>query len=241
MAQTVCILDPDGDRPRLAAIIADANCAQKHVWRAPSVGLSGLTQISNFHPAWNGDLLAATLKRGAALRLRIRDNRVVFVEPIELPSKRIRYILSDNRGSVVLWNDDSSLLILRPSAENYAGGRVDSIIASLNVSDRLARSLRTTMEGCEECHSVVAGEHVNAPNIGDVFERKIAGSSFRNYSTALRQTSGEWSEENLRLFISDPQGFAPGTTMPDPSIADPEVVNGGIAVLRDLASVCGRN
>jgi transposase len=34
MAQTVCILNDDGDRQRLAAIIADRNRAQKHVKRA---------------------------------------------------------------------------------------------------------------------------------------------------------------------------------------------------------------
>jgi len=34
MAQTVCILNRDGDRQRLAAIVADPNSAQKHVRRA---------------------------------------------------------------------------------------------------------------------------------------------------------------------------------------------------------------
>ena len=34
MAQTVCILNRDGDSQRLAAIVADPNCAQKHVKRA---------------------------------------------------------------------------------------------------------------------------------------------------------------------------------------------------------------
>ena len=34
MAQILCILPHDGDRERLAAIVADRNCPQKHVVRA---------------------------------------------------------------------------------------------------------------------------------------------------------------------------------------------------------------
>ena len=205
----------------------------------PSIAISSVTQVRNFHPAWDGDLLVASLAQQSLFRVRIQNDRVIFVEPVAMPkggaaSRRIRYAMSDTEGAIVLWTDGNEVLFLRPSAQNYTNVRVDSMIARLAVSDTLRGRVRAAVDGCAECHSVTAGENLNSPSLGDVYGRRIAGTSFANYSSALRETSGTWSEEALRQFISDPQAFAPGTNMPDPGVDNPEVIRGVIAFLRDM-------
>ena len=51
----------------------------------PSIGVSNLIEVVNFHPAWNGDLLVGSLRAQSLYRLRRdADGRVVYSEPIAL-------------------------------------------------------------------------------------------------------------------------------------------------------------
>ena len=55
--------------------------------------------------------------------------------------------------------------------------------------------------------------------MGIVGER-VAHHTDYQYSEALRALGGRWTRARLDSFLQDPQGFAPGTTMDFPGIAD---------------------
>lgn len=77
----------------------------------PSLGTSALIQVEGFHPSWDGDLLAATLRARMLVRIRLDGERVVFAERIEI-ERRIRDLAQLADGSLALWTDDSKLLLL---------------------------------------------------------------------------------------------------------------------------------
>jgi aldose sugar dehydrogenase len=78
----------------------------------PSIGVSNLIEIANFHPAWDGDLLVASLRARTLFRLRRDgDRRIVYSEPIVL-GQRLRDIAALPDGTLVLWTDDARLLFV---------------------------------------------------------------------------------------------------------------------------------
>ena len=81
---------------------------------------------------------------------------------------------------------------------------------------------------CVACHSVVDGENKFGPTLHALIGRKIGGvEGFSNYSNAMRNKADAWSIDNLRAFLSNPQSFVPGTSMPFAGMQDE-------AVLEDL-------
>jgi hypothetical protein len=79
----------------------------------PSIGISNLIEASNFHPAWDGDLLVESLRAQVLHRLRRdREGRVIYSEPIPL-GHRLRDIGALSDGTLVLWTDDAQLMFLR--------------------------------------------------------------------------------------------------------------------------------
>jgi glucose/arabinose dehydrogenase len=78
----------------------------------PSIGVSNLIEVENFHAAWNGDLLVESLKAQSLFRLRRDGNgRVVYSEPIPL-GQRLRDIAALPDGTLVLWTDSAQLIFL---------------------------------------------------------------------------------------------------------------------------------
>ena len=43
------------------------------------------------------------------------------------------------------------------------------------------------------------------------------------YSAALKNAGGQWTEDRLQAFLTSPEQFAPGTVMPNPGLS-PEAV-----------------
>lgn len=65
---------------------------------------------------------------------------------------------------------------------------------------------------CAGCHTVEeGGASVQGPNLYDIVGSTVAARAGFSYSGAL--PAGEWSYENLNLFIENPRGYAPGTAM----------------------------
>lgn len=78
----------------------------------PSVGLSTLIQLNNFHPEWDGDILAGSLKGQNIYRIRLKNQKVEFCEPIWL-GHRIRDLVQlENR--VIALTDDANLITIKP-------------------------------------------------------------------------------------------------------------------------------
>ena len=205
-----------------------------YAW-VPSVATSHVTQIRNFHDAWNGDLFVTTFK-GLLFRLHIRDGRVIFAERIEFPGYRFRNVLSHTDGTIVLWTDEYELIFLRPAAQSYATGHVEGILAAMDVSDALRAKLKVSLDTCSQCHSFDARINETAPNLADVFGRQIGSTPFRGYSPALLSKDERWTDGALAQYLDDPKSFAPGTTMPDPNIDDPELTLAIIDFLKAIES-----
>ena len=79
--------------------------------RVPSIGVSNLIQIVETPRAWIGDLLVSSLKLQSLYRIRIREGRVIFAEPIDI-GERIRDLEQMQDGTILLWADNARLVEL---------------------------------------------------------------------------------------------------------------------------------
>lgn len=81
----------------------------------PSIGVSNLLRIErDLFPLWKGDLIVSALNGGELLRLRMDSARVVFEEPIKF-NERVRDLLEDRQGQLVVWTDTRSIIVIRPA------------------------------------------------------------------------------------------------------------------------------
>lgn len=178
----------------------------------PSIGVSNLIQIENFHPSWNGDLLVASLKASSLFRLRLDGQRVVYSEAIWLGS-RIRDIVQLKTGMIVLWTDDAQLLFVevdQPKLKQNKRG--------------LGYFGQTELAACMTCHHFdVTGPTHLAPSFGNLIGREVASDSFTRYSPALKAKGGAWTTQRLKEFIANPDAFAPGTTMPKLGLSEQDI------------------
>jgi cytochrome c2 len=170
-----------------------------HTWM-PSIGVSDVIVVEGraFH-RWRGDLLIASLKAGQLRRLRVREGRVVYDEPIDL-GRRIRALAEDSRGAIWLRTDGPELL-------------------RLEVDDAGAEA----WSACTRCHALVEDPTLAGPPLGAVEGRPVASVRGFEYSEALRTVGGRWTRARLDAFLADPQGFAPGTAKEMEPVTDPEV------------------
>ncbi len=67
---------------------------------------------------------------------------------------------------------------------------------------------------CQACHTFAKGEKNGVgPNLyGVVGDKKGEGRGF-NFSAAMKAKGGEWTDEDLNQFLTNPKGFIPGTAM----------------------------
>lgn len=169
----------------------------------PSIGTSNLIEVKNNRfGIWSGDLVIASLREQSLYRLRIREERVLLVEPI-LIGARIRDLVEMPTGALLLWTDAGTIIGLRPLPASR------------------------TMQGpalfaqCSGCHTLTLdGAHRLGPNLHGVVGRQTASVPGFPYSTALQAMDALWTEERLDAFLQDPASFAPGTTMQMSGIAD---------------------
>ncbi len=212
----------------------DLHIAPTYAW-VPSIAVSNLMQIEKFHPSWDGDLLAASLRKKSLFRLRIKDNRVVFAEPIKV-KERIRYAHQHTNGRIVLWTDSKKLLFVSAAENTYTDEVLSKIIADSEYNMEEIKSIESAINRCGECHSFEMDDHEGSPGLGMIFESNIAATGYSDYSDALKSKSGIWTEDELSRFLQDPQIYAPGTSMPDPGIKDKFVIDAIVQILKQLSS-----
>lgn len=69
-------------------------------------------------------------------------------------------------------------------------------------------------ENCRMCHATDSGAgNLRGPPLWNIVGQKRGAVPGYKYSTALREIGGEWTYENLNIFISDPSRAIPGTEM----------------------------
>jgi cytochrome c2 len=177
----------------------------------PSIGTSNLIEVIGFARSWDGDFLVASLKGESLRRLRIHDGRVQFDEAI-LIGDRIRDMIQLENHKIVLWTDSGHLIFLSARTDPAAS----DVIAA-----RYSPELRTIVAECRACHSLDPGK-VPIEKIGlwGVVGRSRAATAYPNYSEALKQVGGSWSESSLDEFLKSPQEVIKGTTMTYAGVPD---------------------
>lgn len=91
-------------------------------------------------------------------------------------------------------------------------------------------------KACAACHTVdKGGANRVGPNLWETIGKKKAGVGGFAYSKGLVEKGGEWSYEDLNLFLANPKGFVPGTKMTFAGIAKAQDRADLIAYLRARA------
>jgi len=89
---------------------------------------------------------------------------------------------------------------------------------------------------CGSCHTAdKGGKALQGPNLWDIVGRAKGSVQGFGYSESLKAKGGEWSYENLALFVNNPKGLISGTKMVFAGLAAPEEVADLLAYLRTLA------
>ena len=158
-----------------------------------------------------------------------------YSEPIPM-KYRIRQVLQLPDGSIFLWTDSRKAIRLRPAAASRTLTRARRDISAIaNADSTRAQSLEVALQHCMECHALDPEASGNSPHLSGIGDRAIASTSYANYSAGLRSVGGRWTAERLTGFLTDPQAFAPGTTMPSPQL-DPATLADLVRLLDGLGS-----
>jgi cytochrome c2 len=181
----------------------------------PSIAISNLVRVADGQFAlWKGDLLVASYKR-ALHRVRLDGERVLATESIPIPG-RIRDLLQNGNGEIVLYLDDGTVILMK-TAGSSTGAPSGEGVALVDESLRG----QAIFAACAGCHPVKDGTaHGIGPDLAGLFGRTIAGSNGFAYSQALASQKGVWDERSLDSFLTDPQKFAQGTSMAYSGIVD---------------------
>lgn len=186
-----------------------------YAW-VPSIAVSDVIEVEkNLFEAWKGDLLIGSYSKSLQ-RARVREGRVVYVEPIQIRqvNGRLRYILEDNDGKLLMWLDSAALVVVEPIGQPAA--------AELKSLDESARG-QLLFAACRSCHNVANGtSHGIGPDLRGIFGRKIASAAGFEYSTALKNLSGSWEEKLLNAFLENPQAVALGSSMQTEAVRNPD-------------------
>jgi monoamine oxidase len=93
----------------------------------------------------------------------------------------------------------------------------------------------SVVQQCAVCHPTDAsGRHGAGPNLRGVIGRPAASAPDFTYSEALRGRRTTWTDEELDAFLTEPAGYAPGTSMPFAGLKSPADRAAVIRFLRDL-------
>ncbi len=179
----------------------------------PSIAVSNLIQVKGaLFQQWHGDLLIASYSKSLH-RARIREGRVITLEPIPLRKRngRIRDLIEDAEGRIVLMFDTGSIAIVEPVNSNSSSNK--------DISPAMRGEM--LFSTCLGCHTIKGGtEHGIGPDLATIYNRPIASALGYNYSEGLSNVSGSWSADKLDGFLADPQTFAPGNKMQIEAVAD---------------------
>lgn len=168
-----------------------------YTW-VPSVATSNLIRVADgVFPLWQGDLLIGSLSglgHGRALfRVRLVDGRAVTVERIPMGS-RIRDLIELPQGPLVLWDGRGGIQVVRPADHLFAQ--------------------------CSGCHGVRGDAHGVGPDLRGVVGSPVARHRDFEYSEAMREYGGRWTETRLDRFLESPRDEIPGSTMEHDGIDD---------------------
>jgi cytochrome c len=89
---------------------------------------------------------------------------------------------------------------------------------------------------CMACHSVAEGDHLTGPSLAHIWNHKSATvPGFQRYSDALKRANVVWDEATLDRWLTNPEAFAPGTSMTFAGLKEPKDRLDVAAYLRAVA------
>lgn len=165
----------------------------------PSIGISSVREIRNFHARWNGDLIVASLKAQTLYRTRLNKSRdgVMFVEPIFI-GERMRDVAFVSE-KMFIWTDSAKLLMLEVDVDKY---EKNSTLQAVKYAE---------LGECMKCHHLdVTNASSQAPTLSGILGRKIANDlGFQDrYSERLKSKNKEvWTEAKMREFLMNSRIF----------------------------------
>ena len=98
-------------------------------------------------------------------------------------------------------------------------GRCAIAVAAVLVTAATARAEGDPTAGakvfltCAMCHSFDPEARKTGPHLRGIVGRRIAGDPDFDYSKALKQAGGGWTEERLDEFLANPRKMFPATRM----------------------------
>ena len=81
------------------------------------------------------------------------------------------------------------------------------------VADADASKGKKVFGKCKACHKLGDGENGTGPHLYQIINRQIASAAGFKYSSSFNGLQGEWSEDELNLFLKKPSTYVPGTAM----------------------------
>ena len=189
----------------------------------PSIAPSQLIVVQGHSfPWWTDDLLVGALASQTMFRVRVEDDRVIFVEPIVI-GHRLRDMVETPSGTIVAKTDDNFLIFI-DNLESAPASSLDPVTRGSIVAGQ-----------CKSCHNFEQGGPSGlGPNLWAVVGRGVARGSGYAYSDALKKVGGDWTPDRLRAFVADPAQFAPGTRMAIATKYSDQQLNDLIAYLQTL-------
>ena len=178
----------------------------------PSIGIGNLVQLHDFSPAWDGDFLVASMVEETLHHLRMDGHTVLYDEPIPMGA-RLRDMIQLEDGRIVLWTDSGSLIFLEQDREKTVSEKLSADLSPL---------AQESIQQCRTCHELDAGlGRQGRISLWEILGRERAAMVSVAYSPSLKAAGGNWTAENLDLFLANPQEAIPGTAMPFEGVSNP--------------------
>lgn len=204
----------------------------------PSIGIGSVAEITSpLFPEWHGDLIVGSLDNQSLFRVRRDGGRVVYVERTHI-GERMRDVLQLANGQIAILTDSVRILLIRPAEVPMQASSKPLQIAGYTrvrtvAAEQAIEAARTPIHPgrvvfeakCSSCHAINSNEVVAGPPLFRVAGRRIGGVEGYPYSQALSGRSGVWTEERIRLFLSDPERDFAGSAMPRVALTYPEYLH----------------
>jgi cytochrome c len=100
------------------------------------------------------------------------------------------------------------------AAESKAGPKEPSQPIEVLLASSSAEKGEASAKKCAACHTFnKGGPNRVGPNLWGLVNRKKASAAGFNYSAAMKAKGGDWSFQDLNIYLTNPKAFVPGTNM----------------------------
>jgi glucose/arabinose dehydrogenase/cytochrome c2 len=217
------------------------------VW-TPSESPSGITYLAgNKYPFWKDSYFVGLLTSKSIDRIKLEGRRVVLREKLLMDlEERIRDVRVGPDGLIYVLTDHNNGRLLRLVPGRPHGAQLAKVATKLEppkitvmpeiLPADLAAGQKAFERRCASCHNV--GKDTTQANVGPnlrtIYGSRVGAQPGYNYSAAMNAFPQTWLEFSLNIFLSNPDGYVPGTRMTAGPITDAQERVNIIAYLQDL-------